>query len=140
MVSEKPSLIEGNFHSDERGSISFFNEFDMSQVARMYVIDPEHEVVRAWQGHKIESKWFAVLEGEFLIQAIPLDSEIETKTKDRFQIKLSKEDYKILYIPPGYYNGFQAIEPNSKLLVLSDVTVAESIADDYRLTTAELNW
>ncbi|MCG9881030.1 MAG: hypothetical protein MH472_10575, partial [Bacteroidia bacterium] len=67
-------LIEGNIHQDERGGVRFVNDFDMSDVVRMYCIEPKVGVVRAWQGHKIERKWFYVAKGRFLVKTVAMES------------------------------------------------------------------
>jgi len=61
----KVGVIEGNIHRDERGVVRFVNDFDMKKVVRMYCIKPKLGVVRAWQGHKRETKWFYVAKGSF---------------------------------------------------------------------------
>lgn len=106
----------------------------------MYIIDVKLDVVRAWQGHKIEPKWFVVLEGELKIKAVPINVNSNISLVDCFQITVLKSDNKIVHIPAGYYNGFKAFKPNSKLLILSNLTISESLTDDYRLSTKELNW
>ena len=61
-----PTLFSGNQHQDARGKISFINDCDLSKIKRFYVIKPaDTEVVRAWQGHQQEEKWFYVVEGSF---------------------------------------------------------------------------
>ena len=57
MVSHK--LIKGEQFSDNRGSLNFFNAFDMSEIKRLYEIEPiDDHIIRAWQGHQYEKKWF----------------------------------------------------------------------------------
>lgn len=137
-MSNQVTIISGGDHKDERGKLSFFNAFDMSQVRRMYFIEPELGTVRAWQGHVKESKWLIVVEGECLIQAVPLD---ESQSEfSRFSTKLSSTDLKIVNIPGGYYNGFEALKANSKIWIFSDATTEQSKEDDYRLTINELSW
>jgi dTDP-4-dehydrorhamnose 3,5-epimerase len=130
--------IIGESFKDERGTINFFNEFNMLPISRMYMIESPVGVVRAWQGHKKETKWFYVLEGEFLIQTVQISSGPEFK--NRISSTICKSDLKIFQIEPGNYNGFQALKSNSKLLVFSNFSLSESKGDDYRLSTEELNW
>ncbi len=56
-------IIEGSSFQDNRGFIRLINDFDLEKVRCMYLIKPEVNVIRAWQGHKKESKWFYVLSG-----------------------------------------------------------------------------
>ena len=47
-------IIEGGKFKDERGEIQFFNNFDMTEIKRIYTIfHPDANIIRAWQGHKI---------------------------------------------------------------------------------------
>ena len=63
---KRARLIQGGSHVDARGSISFVNDFDFKNVCRFYCITPKTKTeVRAWQGHKIESKWFYCISGVF---------------------------------------------------------------------------
>ena len=48
------------------------------------------------------------------------------------KIFLSENNPQILFVPKGYANGIMNLEPNSKLLVFSDMTLLESGNDDYR--------
>ena len=67
----KPNIIEGGLFKDERGELRFVNEFDLSEVVRFYQIThPSTAVVRAWQGHEKEQKWFYCLSGSFIINLI----------------------------------------------------------------------
>ena len=126
--------INGGVHTDERGTIRFVNDFDMAHVRRFYTIDiPNLEIIRAWQGHQSETKYFYVLKGSFLIGTVKVDTwENPSKQLTVEKTILKHSESKILIIPGGYVNGFKALEPNSSLLVFSDVTTEESTKDDYR--------
>jgi hypothetical protein len=53
------NLIRGDVHQDQRGVLRFFNDFDMSLVKRFYISEnADSSIVRAWQGHQKEQKWF----------------------------------------------------------------------------------
>ena len=133
-MSLTPQLIIGKTHHDERGSISFINELDLSPVKRFYSITPKDtSIVRAWQGHQKESKWFQVTSGEFLIRLVKVDNW-ETPSKDLVveEFILSEKNPQVLYIPKGYANGFQSTKENSTLLVFSDTTLETSKNEDFR--------
>ncbi len=134
MGSNTVSIIAGGIHSDARGTIFFINDFDMSAVKRMYMIEhPDASIVRAWQGHKLEQKWFVVTAGSFKVALIAPDNWNEpSKDLPVQEFTLSASEPSVLHIPGGYLNGFKALEPNSKITVFSDATVEESKADDYR--------
>ena len=80
MVSHR--LIMGERFSDDRGSLNFFNAFDMSEITRLYEIEPiDSNVIRAWQGHQYEKKWFYCSAGSFVINLIKLD-DFETPSSN----------------------------------------------------------
>jgi len=128
-------IIEGSSFQDNRGIIRFINDFDLEKVRRMYLIKPELNVIRAWQGHKKESKWFYVLSGSFQVQSINM-----LDLNQRQNIILRSNENKVLNIKPGNYNGFLALEDSSQLIVFSDQTLEESKEDDFRLTLEDLKW
>jgi dTDP-4-dehydrorhamnose 3,5-epimerase len=127
-------LIEGNIHNDDRGIVKFVNDFDMSTIIRMYCIEPKMGVVRAWQGHKVERKWFYAAKGRFLVKTVEMDS----LNKEVFE--LTSLESKILEIGGGYFNGFEALEEGSVLMVFSDFSLEESKNDDFRETLENINW
>jgi dTDP-4-dehydrorhamnose 3,5-epimerase-like enzyme len=133
-MPNKPLIIQGEQYKDDRGSISFVNSFLMDSVKRFYVITPQNtQVIRAWQGHKKEGKWFHVLNGSFLIVLIEIDNwEAPSENLNYQEFVLHADNNQILHIPNGYANGYKALENDSKLLVYSDATLSESANDDYR--------
>jgi dTDP-4-dehydrorhamnose 3,5-epimerase len=46
----------------------------------------------------------------------------------------------IVEIPGGNYNGFEALEEGSVLMVYSNFTTIQSKEDDFRLSLDELDW
>lgn len=136
-----PEIIEGNRHSDARGSVSFVNSFDFKGVQRFYTIQPELGIVRAWQGHQRESKWFYASKGSFIIQLIPLNAEgLPLEKAEPQTFKLTDSESKILKIPGGFLNGFSALEEGSVLTVFSDFSLEESKEDDIRVSLEKLPW
>ena len=133
-MEDKLKLIDGGEFNDERGKLRFVNDFDFSDVKRFYIIENTSlDVIRAWQGHKIENKYFFVIIGAFLICAVKIDNW-ETPSVDLPVEKYILNDRKsrILMIPAGYANGIKALEPNSKLLVFSSQTLEDAKNDDCR--------
>ncbi|SMC82394.1 WxcM-like domain-containing protein [Moheibacter sediminis] len=126
-------LLKGKIHSDERGTITFNNDFDASQVKRIYTIENNSvEFIRGWQGHKVEQRWFACINGKFEIQVIEID-DFQNPSKDLTidKYELTTDALNFLHVPAGFVTAIQAIEGNSKLLVLSDYLLGE-IQDEYR--------
>jgi len=128
-------LIKGNRFVDDRGIMRFNNEFDMTDVKRMYLIEPTPQLIRAWQGHQIENKWFSVVSGRFEVQVVSMEDHSVKKA-----FILSDDIDVVIKIESGFYNGFKALEPQSKLMVYSDKSLGESLNDDYRLSLEQLAW
>lgn len=133
-VLRSPSIIQGGTHSDDRGQIKFVNEFDMSEVKRMYMTTPTiANPWRAWQGHKIEQKWFYCTRGRFEVYTVKPDNwENPSKDLEISMFELEDQSSKILHVPSGYINGFKSLQANSSIMIYSDFTVSESKADDFR--------
>lgn len=132
--TSEPLLIKGNHHSDERGSVSFINDFDMTPLKRMYTIQhPSTSIVRAWQAHKIESKYFKCIQGRFLVAAVAIDNwdSPSTHLKPKTFI-LDAQNTEILCIPGGHANGFKALEADAQLLVFSDMDLESAKDDQFR--------
>jgi len=136
-------IIEGGKHEDARGKLIFFNDFDMSRVRRFYMIEhPDTEIVRAWQGHQKEEKWFYVVDGSFKIVLVRPDNwenpSLELKTEP---FVLESAEPKILHVPGGYANGFKALKQKSRIIVFSSFTVEESSKDNFRFHKEQwYNW
>ncbi len=129
----KPTLISGSCHQDERGQLFYNNDFDTSCINRMYVIE-NHSVdfVRAWQGHKVEQRWFSAIQGCFKIQLIAIDNwDKPSETLPRLNYVLESATLDVLHIPAGYVSSIQAVEEKSKLVVMSDYHLRE-INDEFR--------
>ncbi len=106
----------------------------MTKVVRMYCIEPKLGVIRAWQGHKKETKWFYAARGSFLVKTLHMD------TSEKKQYHLNDTVIKVLEIQGGHYNGFEALEEGSVLMVFSDVDLDSSKADDFREYLDKLKW
>ena len=133
-MNEIPSIIQGGLYKDERGTLSFFNEFDLLRVRRFYVIEhPDVRVVRAWQAHKIEQKWFYVIAGSFKIVIAKPEEWLGASEKLPLQEFILKSgDNRLLHIPGGFANGFKALKPDSQLMVFSDFPITKAGSDDFR--------
>lgn len=138
-----PYIIKGNIHTDERGVLKYMNDFDMSAVKRFYTIQSANtEIIRAWQGHKIESKWFYVLKGSFKIGLVKIDDwdNPSLTLKPEF-FTLQASQHEVLYIPKGYANGFFALEQDAVLLIYSDHSLDDCKDDNIRFDTdLWVNW
>lgn len=135
--SNKLKLITGNVITDDRGNVSFVNDFNFEGVKRFYsVTNHRPQFVRAWHGHKMEAKFVSVIQGAALIGAVKIDSwESPSRDLEVNKYILSDKKPSILYIPPGYANGFMTLEGDTRLLFYSTSTLEESTGDDFRFNS-----
>jgi len=135
-----PFIIKGRNYTDERGELEFFNEFDMSPIKRVYFTTHfDIEVIRAWQGHTIESRWFRCVNGGFNVKLVEIDNwENPSDDLKVFEYELTAEKQEILYIPNGYVNGFKALKADSKLMIMSNYGFNEIENDQIRFD--QNNW
>jgi dTDP-4-dehydrorhamnose 3,5-epimerase-like enzyme len=136
-------LIDGGIFQDERGTLRFVNDFNFSDVKRFYQIEnSSFDIVRAWQGHKVENKYFFVTSGSFIVCCVNInDWDNPSPDLPVEKIVLTANDSSILMIPAGYANGFKALEGGSKLIVFSSNTLEEANDDDYRFDADMwVNW
>lgn len=131
-----PKITIGNSHSDSRGTLFFNNDFDASAIKRFYIIENQNtDFIRAWQGHKIEQRWFSAVQGSFKIKLISFDNwENPSDEFEPIAFVLEAEKLDILHIPKGYLSSIQSLEEGSKLLVLSDYLMGE-VKDEYRFAS-----
>lgn len=125
---ETPKLITGGVAVDDRGSLRFVNDFDFSGVKRFYQVQNHRRgFIRAWHGHKIESKYVYVVKGTALIGAVPLEG-------DPIVVKftLSDKTPRVLYIPNNYANGAMTLEEDTIIQYFSTSTLEQSKGDDIR--------
>ena len=125
----EPTLIEGGLAIDDRGELSFVNNFHFEGVKRFYMVSNHKQgFVRAWHGHKKEAKYVMVVAGAALIGVVNMDDD-----NANGKYILSAHKPAILHIPAGNYNGFMTLAPDTKLIFFSTSTLEESRGDDYRL-------
>lgn len=137
-----PTVWEGKQFVDDRGFVSFVNDFNPAKygIQRIYTVrNICSEYVRAWHGHKFESKFVMVVSGVALINVVSIDAaehSIENDVPCAYQsFILCGWQPKVLWIPPGYYNGFKNLKEDTDIMFFSTVPLGSSIKDDFRL-----NW
>ena len=96
-----PKIISGNSQTDTRGTLFYNNDFDASQIKRVYVIEnATTDIIRAWQGHKIEQRWFSAIKGLFKIRLIKIDNwENPTKNLEMLTVKVNADTLEVLHVP-----------------------------------------
>ena len=128
-----PHIIKGNSYTDSRGVLQFNNDFNAFGVKRMYTIqNKDTEFVRGWQGHKVEKRWFSVVQGSFKIILIAIDDWVRPSLNlEQYHFVLNSQNMDVLHVPSGYVSSIQALKSSSKLLLMSDYALGE-IEDEYR--------
>jgi len=126
-------LIRGGIAVDDRGSLSFVNDFNFENVKRFYQVENHRcGFIRAWHGHKNEGKYVWVASGSALVGAVPLSAEKGDLSK-LSKFVLSDKSPAILWIPPCFFNGFMNLEEKTRIVFFSTSTIDESKNDDTRL-------
>lgn len=120
--------------ADDRGHVTFVNDFDMSEVKRFYAVESlSPATIRAFHGHLKEAKYAFVVAGSALIAAVAIDDPKQPRKDARVhRFVLSAAKPSVLCIPPRYANGFRALEAGTKVMFFSTATLGESEKDDYR--------
>ncbi len=133
-MSKQPRLIEGGIAIDDRGSVSFVNDFDFAGIRRFYMVaNHRPQFVRAWHGHRNESKAVLVVQGSALFATVEIDDwENPSPRLDVQRFVLSAQRPNVLMIPAGYANGLMTLETGTRIMFFSSQALAESQGDDYR--------
>jgi len=130
----QPILMAGGIAIDDRGEVGFVNDFQFEGVKRFYTVSNHRGgFVRAWHAHRREGKYVTAVSGAAVIGAVRVD-DWDNPSRDlpvkRFVISANKPV--VVYIPPGYANGFMSLTDDLKLMFFSTSTLAESAGDDIR--------
>lgn len=129
-----PLLLEGGLAVDDRGSVAFVNAFDFEGVKRFYVVANHRQgFVRAWHAHRREAKYVTVITGAAVVAAVRIDDwENPSREAPVQRFVLTAEKPSVLFIPPGYANGFMSLTQDARLAFFSTSSVEESRGDDIR--------
>ncbi|MEJ2249673.1 MAG: NAD-dependent epimerase/dehydratase family protein [Candidatus Lokiarchaeota archaeon] len=127
-------LIDGGIAVDDRGTLTFANDFDFYGVKRFYQVQNfSTSIIRAFHGHRREAKYVYVAKGSAIVAAVKLD-DMNSPSKDQkvYRYVLSDKNPKVLFIPPQYANGFRPLEEDTRITFFSTSSLEESKGDDYR--------
>ena len=130
----EPLFIEGGLAVDDRGSITFANDFDFANVKRFYMVENvSTDVIRAYHGHVKEAKYVFLPSGSAIVIAVAMDNTKTPSKENRvYRFVLSSKKPGVLFIPAGFVNGFRSLEPGTGILFFSTSALAESKGDDFR--------
>ena len=130
----QPQLLKGGLAVDDRGAVSFVNDFNFSDVKRFYIVENHKQgFVRAWHAHKNEAKYVMVVKGSAVIGAVQID-DWDNPSKDLKvnRYVLSEKNPSVLYIPAGFANGFMSLSNDTKIIFFSTSELKDSLNDDIR--------
>ena len=132
-----PRIIKGGLHTDERGTVSFVNDFNFRGVDRFYTIRfARPGEPRGWVGHRRERKWFFIVQGHVSIAVVRPDNWREPSAGLPVQrFCLSASEPGVLHVPAGYATGSAALSADAILTVFSSGTIHDAGQDDYRFPT-----
>lgn len=126
-------LIEGDQFIDIRGIVKFNNRIDLNEIRRIYSIHNQStSIIRGWQGHAVEKRWFCCVKGSFKISIIEVDNFREPNRdlpKEHFVLNDYSLDF--LTLMPGYVTSLQSLQEDSILLVMSNNLLGE-VNDDFK--------
>ncbi|MCK9175605.1 MAG: hypothetical protein M0O96_10060 [Desulforhopalus sp.] len=126
--------IEGGLHVDQRGVVSFVNDFDLKNVDRFYTVRA-HTMgePRGWVGHRKEHKWFSPLSGTILVAVVtPDDWELPASNLLVQRYVLSSLKPVVLHVPASHATASVMLTANALLGVFSSGRIEDAGKDDWR--------
>jgi dTDP-4-dehydrorhamnose 3,5-epimerase-like enzyme len=108
-------------------------------IVRFYIIsNSEEHPLRAWQGHKIEHKYFYCIQGVIRVYYIKIDHwQSPSKDLKVESVVLSAAESNVLHIPEGYANAIESLEAGSKLISFSTLPLDRTSEDDVRFDSGK---
>tara|TARA_B100000989_G_C19305526_1_gene370284 strand:+ start:65 stop:484 length:420 start_codon:yes stop_codon:yes gene_type:complete len=130
----KPKLFMGGIATDKRGSVSFNNSLILNKIKRFYIVkNNKKNFIRAWHGHKKESKFILCISGKAKVSAVKINNFKKPSKKSKiFTWNLDSKLPNVVYVPPGYANGSKSTSKDMRLLIFSTSTLEQSLKDDFR--------
>jgi dTDP-4-dehydrorhamnose 3,5-epimerase len=75
------------------------------------------DIIRGWQGHLIEKRWFTCVKGKVVICVKEIEN-FENSTINQYI--LDENSFETLYIPNGFAFTIQSLIDRTKIMVLSN--------------------
>jgi len=146
----EPKLINAARSVDDRGVLTFCNEFGLAGVARFYMVrNHRRGFVRAWHGHAtsgtflwpVSGVWKVATVGDIDRLVAERDTKLSTATSGERPVQIVEakpqrlvlDQTKILHVPGGWYHGHQSLTDGAILGVFSTATIEQARDDDRRL-------
>lgn len=125
-------MLKGSKITDDRGALTFNNEFKFDGVKRFYIVENHSpNFIRAWHGHVHEKKYIMCLSGAAIVCYRPLDESPAT-SESKLVRKVLSPNGEVLEIPANNYNGWKNLTADTKLIIFSCSSLEESAKDDIR--------
>lgn len=133
-MTSEPQILQGRTVADDRGVVGFVNEFSFEGVKRFYsVTNHSRGFVRAWHGHKQETKYCTSVSGCLLVCCVQIDDwDTPSLSLKVHRFVMSEHNPAVLRIPAGYANGFMSLTEGARIMFFSTSTLDESLHDDIR--------
>lgn len=103
---------------DDRGKVMHMMSIEDNEFIKfgeIYFSTVKPQVVKAWHKHKVMILNYVVIFGE--IKIVLYDDRQNSKTKGQIQeIIISPENYNLIQVPAGIWNGFKGISDNFSIV------------------------
>lgn len=134
MTNLFPHIIKSDLFKDNRGKLFSCNEFNMSSVKRLYVIENfDSNYIRGWKGHKIETRWFFATRGSIIINTILIsDLENSHPSPELKTFILNEDNLNVLEVPPGFATSIKQYSNGDRICVFADYEIGVSGDEDLR--------
>jgi dTDP-4-dehydrorhamnose 3,5-epimerase-like enzyme len=120
-------MYKGDIAVDDRGKLTFVNDFDFEGVKRFYMVENHKKgFIRAWHGHQKEAKYVFVVSGAIILGVVEMGQQKPVR------VVLSADRPMVYFIPARHYNGFKTLTDDTKVIFYSTSTLEESKGDDLR--------
>ena len=124
--NEKGSVLKGFLKSQD-------NDFDVQEVYFSEIVKGE---IKGWKKHKEMTCNLVVPKGAARFVILNPDNQA-----DHFSVVLSRSNYKMLKIPPGYWFAFQGIQEDLSLIVnITDLEHDELESQEKDINSFYFNW
>ena len=130
----EPHKISGGRFVDDRGFLKALVFPEGFTPKRLYSVNNwRANFIRAWHGHKFESKLIYMSRGAGIVAAVLMsDTSKPNKSAEIFRFPIDSESHTAIFIPAGYANGLMSLTSDAEFTVLSSASLDESKNDDFR--------
>ena len=119
---------------DERGKVMHMLRRDdpwFEKFGEIYFSVVNPDAIKAWHLHKKMTLNYAVVSGQIML--VLFDARTKSPTRGRLQeISTGQEDYALVTVPPGVWNGFKGIAP-APSIVANCATLPHDPAEIVRI-------